>query len=92
MDDELQLWTTKPATPAGRYLRLFWHPVYVSENLKPGKAVIGITSVSERPTRRVVPSAAVHKWSPIGIKARRVREFFIAVAKAAIETKNGPKM
>src|SRR5262245_10142052 len=38
MDDTLELWSTKPGTPAGRYLRLFWQPVYVAENLKAGKA------------------------------------------------------
>ena len=30
---------TGPDTLAGRYLRLFWQPVYVSEDLKPGYAV-----------------------------------------------------
>ena len=27
---------TGPSTPAGRFLRRFWHPVFVSEDLKPG--------------------------------------------------------
>jgi len=30
---------TGPGTLAGRYLRTFWHPVYVAEHLKPGWAV-----------------------------------------------------
>ncbi len=30
---------TGPDTPAGRYLRLFWQPVYRSEDLEPGQAV-----------------------------------------------------
>jgi 5,5'-dehydrodivanillate O-demethylase len=30
---------TGPGTVAGRYLRMFWQPVYVSENLKAGQAV-----------------------------------------------------
>ena len=38
MDENLELWSTKPGTPAGQYMRLFWHPVYVAENLKAGKA------------------------------------------------------
>ena len=30
---------TGPATLAGRYMRMFWHPVFVSEELRPGRAV-----------------------------------------------------
>src|SRR3954466_10024530 len=30
---------TGPATPAGRYLRRFWQPVYHSVDLKPGRPV-----------------------------------------------------
>ena len=30
---------TSPDTLVGRYLRLFWHPVYLSRNLKAGRAV-----------------------------------------------------
>jgi 5,5'-dehydrodivanillate O-demethylase len=30
---------TGPGTLAGRYLRLFWQPVYIAENLSPGRAV-----------------------------------------------------
>jgi len=30
---------TGPGTLAGRYLRLFWHPVYIGQELKPGWAV-----------------------------------------------------
>ncbi|WP_233836751.1 Rieske 2Fe-2S domain-containing protein [Paraburkholderia sp. ZP32-5] len=29
---------TGPGTPAGRFMRLFWHPVFHSADLKPGKA------------------------------------------------------
>jgi 5,5'-dehydrodivanillate O-demethylase len=39
MHEDLELWSTKPGTAAGRYMRLFWHPVYVAEKLKPGRAV-----------------------------------------------------
>lgn len=39
MHDDLELYNTRPGTPAGRYLRLFWHPIYVAEKLKTGKAV-----------------------------------------------------
>lgn len=39
MREDLELWSTKPETPAGRYLRLFWHPVYVGEKLQPRRAV-----------------------------------------------------
>jgi 5,5'-dehydrodivanillate O-demethylase len=30
---------TGPGTLAGRYLRLFWHPVYIASELPPGRAV-----------------------------------------------------
>jgi len=30
---------TGPGTIAGRYMRLFWHPVYIAAKLKPGQAV-----------------------------------------------------
>jgi 5,5'-dehydrodivanillate O-demethylase len=36
---EMDFVRTGPGTAAGRYLRLFWQPVYVSENLKAGQAV-----------------------------------------------------
>jgi 5,5'-dehydrodivanillate O-demethylase len=39
MHEDLELWSTKPGTAAGRYMRLFWHPVYVAEKLKAGRAV-----------------------------------------------------
>lgn len=29
---------TGPGTLAGRYMRLFWHPVFIAEDLKPGQA------------------------------------------------------
>jgi len=32
------LYQTGPRTKAGRYMRMFWHPIYVAENLKPGWA------------------------------------------------------
>ena len=32
------LYQTGPGTKAGRYMRMFWHPIYVAENLKPGWA------------------------------------------------------
>ena len=31
--------TTGPATLCGRYLRMFWHPVLLAEELKPGQAL-----------------------------------------------------
>lgn len=40
---------TGPDTLAGRYMRLFWHPVYVADELKPGDAV-PIQIMSERYT------------------------------------------
>jgi 5,5'-dehydrodivanillate O-demethylase len=39
MKDDLEFWNTKPGTPAGRYMRLFWHPVFVAERLPAGRAV-----------------------------------------------------
>ena len=36
---EMDFVRTGPGTVAGRYLRRFWQPVYVSENLKAGQAV-----------------------------------------------------
>lgn len=39
MHEDLELYSTKPGTPAGRYLRLFWQPVHVAEKLHPGRAV-----------------------------------------------------
>jgi 5,5'-dehydrodivanillate O-demethylase len=29
---------TGPGTLAGRYLRLFWHPIYLARDLAPGRA------------------------------------------------------
>src|SRR5712691_8659388 len=40
---------TGPGTLAGRYLRTFWHPVYVGEQLQPGWAV-PITIMNETMT------------------------------------------
>lgn len=41
MDKETNelLTRTGPETPAGRYMRLFWHPIYRSEDLPSGRAV-----------------------------------------------------
>ena len=36
--DFIDLCRTGPDTPGGRYMRLFWHPVYPAESLKPGWA------------------------------------------------------
>ena len=36
--DYMDLFATGPGTLAGRYVRLFWHPVYRSEDLKAGWA------------------------------------------------------
>ncbi|HLG69988.1 MAG TPA: Rieske 2Fe-2S domain-containing protein [Chloroflexota bacterium] len=30
---------TGPGTLAGRYMRMFWHPIYMARDLKPGRAV-----------------------------------------------------
>lgn len=38
MTDYRELFRTGPDTPGGRYMRLFWHPVYRAEDLKPGWA------------------------------------------------------
>lgn len=38
MADYRELFRTAPGTPGGRYMRLFWHPVYSAEDLKPGWA------------------------------------------------------
>ena len=38
MDDFRDCYFTGPGTVAGRYMRLFWHPIYRSEDLKPGWA------------------------------------------------------
>jgi hypothetical protein len=32
------LYRTGPGTIAGRYMRMYWHPVYAAEQLKPGWA------------------------------------------------------
>ncbi|HEU4342718.1 MAG TPA: Rieske 2Fe-2S domain-containing protein [Candidatus Binatia bacterium] len=34
----MDLICTGPGTPAGRYLRMFWHPVYRAEDIPPGTA------------------------------------------------------
>lgn len=39
MRNELELYNTGPGTPAGRYMRLFWHPIHVAEKLEPGRAI-----------------------------------------------------
>lgn len=36
--DSVDLFRTGPDTPGGRYIRLFWHPVFIAEDLKPGWA------------------------------------------------------
>lgn len=38
MQDLRELFRTGPDTPGGRYMRSFWHPVFVAENLKSGWA------------------------------------------------------
>jgi 5,5'-dehydrodivanillate O-demethylase len=38
MDHYMESYRTGPDTPGGRYMRLFWFPVYRSEDLKPGWA------------------------------------------------------
>jgi len=38
MDDLNGIYSTRPGTLGGRYLRLFWHPVHKSEDLKAGWA------------------------------------------------------
>jgi len=38
MDSTMDQYRTAPDTLGGRYMRLFWHPVYRSEELKPGWA------------------------------------------------------
>jgi len=36
---EVDFVRTGPGTLAGRYMRMFWQPVYVSDRLKPGHAL-----------------------------------------------------
>jgi len=36
MDSYMDQYWTGPETLGGHYMRLFWHPVYRSEDLKPG--------------------------------------------------------
>lgn len=50
---------TGPDTLAGRYLRTFWHPVYLSDDLKPGWA-IPLTVMSEQFTLYRGDSGQVH--------------------------------
>jgi len=38
MDDIRDIYRTGPGTPGGEYMRRFWHPVYRSEELRPGWA------------------------------------------------------
>ena len=38
MDSTMDQYRTAPDTLGGRYMRLFWHPVYRLEELKPGWA------------------------------------------------------
>src|SRR5438067_11819636 len=38
MENLSDLFRTDPDTLSGRYMRSFWHPVYVAEDLKPGWA------------------------------------------------------
>ena len=38
MQDYRDLYRTGPETPGGRYMRTFWHPIYVAEDLKTGWA------------------------------------------------------
>ena len=38
MNDIRELYRTGPDAPSGRYMRTFWHPVAIAENLKPGWA------------------------------------------------------
>ena len=37
---------TGPGTPAGRYMRMFWHPVYLARDLKPAHPM-PVTIMSE---------------------------------------------
>ena len=39
MTDDADFVHTGPGTLSGRYMRMFWHPVYVADQLKPGHAV-----------------------------------------------------
>src|ERR1700733_6884797 len=36
---KVDLWTTKPGTPGGTFMRQFWHAIARSEDLAPGHAV-----------------------------------------------------
>ena len=38
MESLSDLFRTGPDTLGGRYMRSFWHPVYIAEDLKPGWA------------------------------------------------------
>jgi 5,5'-dehydrodivanillate O-demethylase oxygenase subunit len=50
---------TGPGTLAGRYMRRFWHPVYLASDLKPGRAV-PVTLMSEDFTLYRGESGDVH--------------------------------
>lgn len=50
---------TGPGTLAGRYMRLFWHPIYAADELQPGWAV-PVTIMSEQLTLFRGESGQVH--------------------------------
>lgn len=37
--ERMDFFHTGPGTLAGRFMRMFWHPVYAAEDLRPGRAV-----------------------------------------------------
>jgi 5,5'-dehydrodivanillate O-demethylase len=59
MHDDLKLYDTTPGTPAGRYMRLFWHPIHLAEKLKAGRAV-PIRALNEDFTLYRGETGAVH--------------------------------
>ena len=40
--DDADFVHTGPATLAGKYMRRFWQPIYVSETLKQGQGLVSI--------------------------------------------------
>ena len=50
---------TAPGTLAGRFMRMFWHPIYAGEDLRPGRA-IPLQIMNERLTLYRGESGAAH--------------------------------
>ena len=72
--DYADLVHTGPGTLAGRYMRLFWQPVYVAEELPPGRAVpLRIMSEEftlyrgESGAPHIVGSRCAHRGTPLHV-------------------------